>query len=97
MAGAKGKSGRKSNELVVRQNLLRILDETDPVSGRKKMLRVLHSLVNSAMEGDLGAINAVMDRVDGKPKQAVEHGGPDGGGIPISEVTFRVVDPTRKD
>ena len=84
MAGVKGKSGRKPNEAIMRQNLLNILDELDAVTGRKRMLNILRELVRAGESGDLGAINAILDRVDGKPKQVSEHAGPDGGDIPVS-------------
>lgn len=84
MAGVAGKSGRKANEQVIRQNLVLILDQIDPQKGRKRMLNILHALVSAAEEGKMDAINAIMDRVDGKPKQQTEVSGPDGGEIPVS-------------
>lgn len=83
MAGNKN-SGRKANEAVIRQNLLNILDEVDPSSDRKRMMKILYKLVECAEDGKMDAINAIMDRVDGKPKQVSEHSGPDGGDIPVS-------------
>lgn len=83
MAGVAGKSGRKANEQVMRQNLLIILDEIDPKTERKRMLNVLEKLVANAEEGKQDAINAILDRVDGKPKERKELSGPDGGEIPI--------------
>jgi len=66
MAGVKGRSGRKPNELVVRQNLVNILDEIDPSTDRKRMINILHKLVEAAEEGKMDAIKEVFDRVDGK-------------------------------
>lgn len=40
-----------------------------------KLRKIAEVLVSKAMEGDMAAINAVADRTDGKPMQAVEHSG----------------------
>lgn len=88
MAGNKN-SGRKANESVFRHALLERLDELDPSADRKKLFSIAAKLVDSAVEGDLGAIREIMDRVDGKPKQTSEVTGPDGGDIPHSvKITF---------
>ncbi len=88
MAG-NANSGRKKNEAVIRQNLVNILDELDPSTDRKRMLTILYKLVENAEQGKMDAINAIMDRVDGKPKSITEHSGPDGNDIPFSvKVTF---------
>jgi hypothetical protein len=36
---------------------------------------ILLQLVSKATRGDLKAINSVLDRTEGKPKQALEHSG----------------------
>lgn len=78
MAGAKGRSGRKANEQVIRQNLLIILDQVDPSTERKRMLNILHKLVEAAEDGKQDAINCILDRVDGKPAQTNLGGGANG-------------------
>ena len=71
------------------KNLSILLDEIDPVTQRKRMIRVLKKLIENAEDGDNVAINAIMDRVDGKPATTNELSGPDGGAIPISiKVSF---------
>ena len=72
MAGVKGKSGRRANEAVIRQNLLIILDQLDPTTDRKRMLNILHKLVEAAEEGKLDAIKEIFDRVDGRPTQSAD-------------------------
>ena len=84
MAGVRGKSGRKANEQIVRQNLVNILDQLCPSADRKRLINILEKLVTKAEGGDLQAIQAIMDRVDGKAKTVNEHSGPDGGDIPVS-------------
>ena len=68
MAG-NANSGRRPNERVIAQNLSIMLDEIDPTSGRKRMVRTLEALLQKAEEGDVAAINVVFDRLEGKPKQ----------------------------
>lgn len=43
-------------------------------------------LVQAAHDGDLGALKEVGDRLDGKPTQATEISGPDGGEVPMKTV-----------
>ena len=82
-------SGRKPNARLMAKNLSILLDEIDPVTQRKRMIRVLKKLIENAEDGDNVAINAIMDRVDGKPATTNELSGPDGGAIPISiKVSF---------
>lgn len=83
MAGNEN-SGRKANEKVIRQNLLLILDQLDEGTDRKRIVRVLEKLVSNAEEGDIQAINAIMDRVDGKPVAPKEISGPEGEAIPVA-------------
>lgn len=89
MAGVKGKSGRKANEAVIRQNLLIALDELDPMTGRKRMLNLIAAWIEAAENGDTTAIRDIVDRIDGKPTQRSEVTGPDGDAIPHKlTVTF---------
>ncbi len=40
-----------------------------------KLREIARILLEKAAEGDMQAINAVMDRLDGKPVQAIDHSG----------------------
>jgi len=56
----------------------------------------LQTLVHIATKGEgeaarVSAANAILDRAYGKPPQALEHTGPNGG--PIQQVTRRIIDP----
>lgn len=90
--------GPKSDKIwadAVRRAVNRRLEN---VEGKpKKIERLADNLVDLALDGDVTAIKEVGDRLDGKPKQASEVSGPDGGAIPVSEVVYKVFDPTRKD
>jgi hypothetical protein len=43
-------------------------------------------LVDAADKGDLQALKEIGDRLDGKPAQATELSGPDGGAIPMQTI-----------
>jgi hypothetical protein len=59
----------------------------------KKLERLADKLVEAGLEGDVSALKEIGDRLDGKPKQAVEASGPDGGSIPIAlNVGFKPAD-----
>lgn len=60
-------------------------DPNDPTA-QSEAKEVLRQLVNKAKKGSVPAQIAVLDRAYGKPKQAVEHSGPDKG--PISVKTW---------
>lgn len=77
-------SGRKPNERVIAQNLKIILDELDPKTDRKRMMNILHKLVESAEDGKMDAMKELFDRIEGKAVSRNEMSGPDGGDIPVS-------------
>ena len=63
--------------------VLGLNSEGKPITKLRKIAEVL---VSKAMEGDMAAINAVADRTDGKPIQAVEHTGEDGGPVVFTTI-----------
>lgn len=77
--GKPGRSGRKSkaNEL----GLTGILDQAFPTDQRVELFRKLTSM---ALSGDMRAIELLTAYTFGKPRQAVEVSGPDGGAIELS-------------
>lgn len=89
--------GPKSDKLwadAVRLAVLRDSEEFDEDGKIRKRISVIaDNLVKAAAAGDIQAIKEVGDRLDGRPKQAVEHGGPDGDDIPVSiSIGFRSPD-----
>lgn len=59
------------------------------VNGKQAIIRAHLSIVfgkESSEEVRLKAIDSLYDRVDGKPRQALEHSGPNGG--PIEVMTY---------
>lgn len=49
----------------------------------QKIERLADQLVDLGLSGDTTALKEIGDRLDGKPTQATEMSGPDGGDIPI--------------
>jgi len=73
MAGRPPKEKSFSNMLGIElSQVLGIGMDGRPITKLRKIAEVL---VAKAMEGDMAAINAVADRTDGKPMQAIEHSG----------------------
>ena len=73
MAGVKGRSGRKKGEPIITQNLIIELNRVDPAEDRPRMLSVIEALLRKAEDGDVQAINSILDRVEGKVAQPTEN------------------------
>ena len=61
----------------------------------QKMERLIEGLFKEAEEGNLAALNAIMDRVEGKPVQAQEITGADGSEF-VKGIGFMFVDGNAK-
>ncbi len=53
----------------------------------KKLKKLAKSLIKEAEQGNMQAMKEMGDRIEGKPAQAMEVSGPDGGAIPINFTT----------
>lgn len=71
MAGAS--KGSKPDKIIRDALILELNRMTDGDDGEKikKVNRIVHKLVDSAMDGKLDAIKEVFDRVEGRPAQAI--------------------------
>lgn len=78
--------GRRRGEKVFDGYLRKVLDETDGGTEYKKAEQIVRKLVDNAMQGDMASIKECLDRMDGKPAQSVDVGGPDGG-----EIVFKTI------
>ena len=58
------------------------------VQNPHKLQKIVEKLLSKAEEGDLAAINVVMDRIDGKAIQTTELTGADGEPLTGIQVTF---------
>ena len=67
MAGVKGRSGRNLDKPWA--DALRLCAFANDKNGKRKLARIAEACVDAAMNGDLGAIKEVGDRLDGKPEQ----------------------------
>lgn len=78
MAGRPPKEKSFSNMLIIElSQVLGVGLDGKPITKLRKIAEVL---VGKAIDGDMAAINAVADRTDGKPMQAIEHSGEIGDG-----------------
>jgi len=60
---------------------------------RGRLAKMCESLLDGAAEGDLNAAAFIRDTLDGKPKQAVEMTGEDGGPVEMSlRIAFKSSD-----
>jgi hypothetical protein len=89
----KGSANRKPR--IITQNLISLLNEVD-TSDVPKVRRFAEALLARALEGDVAAMNAVMDRVEGKVPQPIA-GDPDNP-LVISTVVREIVhvNPTQR-
>lgn len=60
-------------------------DPNDP-DAQSEAEEVLKAMLKAAKAGNVQAQTAILDRAYGKPKQAVEHSGPQGGEIQIKNI-----------
>lgn len=74
----------------IKQRLIAELEEADD-QGITKLAKATRAIVQKAIEGDVAAFNAIADRVDGKPVQAVVGGDEDEGGPIRHALTVRFV------
>jgi len=86
---AAGNPGGPGNMLARRQHELRRL--LNDHTSEQDTVEVWRSIVNDAKGGDAVARKLFCDYVLGKPTQALEISGPDGGGVNINNVLARVV------
>lgn len=85
-AKRKPKRGR-----IIKDALMLALEREADVEGKltRKIVAMADALVDKAVKGDVQAFNAVCDRIEGKPVQAVEMTGADGGPIQTEDVNAR--------
>lgn len=86
-------NARKSR--LFEQAFIRAIKQRDLDSGDGETLRkIAERMLDLALSGDVSAFRESRDTVDGKPAQALEHSGPDGGVIPLpKDITFTLVKP----
>lgn len=68
-----------------------LMELKDAGADMPKLRSIAKTLIQKAEEGDMQAINALMDRLDGKPMQQTEITGEEG--APISMILRKVIDP----
>lgn len=74
MAGVKGRSGPKQ-EKPWRDALLKAVSKRAGKEGPQFLEKVADAVVQAAVTGDMQAAKEIGDRLDGKPRQELEHTG----------------------
>jgi hypothetical protein len=70
--GQTGNAGGRPKEKPFADALRMALAEEDPTTKKRRLRVIADKLVESACQGEPWAIREVMDRIDGKPTQAIE-------------------------
>jgi hypothetical protein len=83
----RGAGGQKQHKIIRDALMLALNREVQGENGpTKRINQIAEAICKKAGEmGDIPAAKEVFDRVDGKAVQAVEHSGPDGEAIQISD------------
>jgi len=79
-----GQSGNPKGRPKKGQALAELLETALKAKGEDgipKRKAVIDTLIRLALSGDLDAIKVILDRVDGKVVERLEHSGPEGGDI----------------
>ena len=87
MAAPKKAVGPKSDKMWRDALMVAVKRLTDDGKKTKKLYLLADALISKALTGDVSALREIGDRLDGKPAQAVELGGPDGGPIQVAELS----------
>lgn len=68
-----GKSKGSKPDKIIRDALILELNRLDTEDGKKvkRVNRIVHKLVEAAIEGKIDAIKEIFDRVEGRPSQAI--------------------------
>lgn len=74
--GQSGNPGGRIKDKAFTDAVRMALAEDDVVSGKRKLRAIAEKLVDEAVNGQPWAVQMVADRLEGKPVQAVEVGGP---------------------
>ena len=89
----RGQQARQALELAIANNG----EDKEVVSGLQILYNIWRVQVLKAMEGDQAATNAIMDRLDGKPGQAIMLTGDENNPIAIHRVERVIVKPTNSN
>ena len=82
------RNGRPRKENAMTKILADVLDEEEITYKGKKITgreAVARKALELAMQGDVTALKYIYDRIDGSPRQSIEHTGDDGGPIFVAK------------
>jgi hypothetical protein len=89
MGAPKGNTNSSKNNRLWAETIRRAVVQSDP----DRLRRIAEALLTKAETGDINAIKEVGDRLDGRPQQAMEIGGPDGGPVQVTAIHRVIIDP----
>ncbi len=87
--GAKGAKWAEA----LRQALAKFEDKDKAIKRGEALERIAKVVVQKAIGGDKDAVKEIGDRLDGKPAQALEVSGPDGGAVKVEKIERVIVKP----
>lgn len=91
MAGAPIGNRNGANAKIAKQALERALELRSPTERYRALIDIWNKQIEQALEGNNDSARMIIERLDGKPAQAIE--GPDGGPIQLQQVELLIVDP----
>lgn len=91
----RGQIARQALEIAVRRLAASEDDEDKPIAEKiSPLVDIWIKAIEKAKDdGDMQALNAIMDRLDGKPGQSINLGGQEDNPLRIQEVKVTFVDP----
>ena len=97
--GNSGNPGGRRGEKIFADALRIALNEDieDQGKTKKKARAIADKLVSEALKGEAWAIQQVMDRMDGKPAQAIIGGDEDDPPIRFTRILREVVEPPKRE
>ena len=82
MAAPNQAVGPKSDK-IWRDAVMRAVKRRETDKDPQALEKLADTLVTTALTGDVSALKEIGDRLDGKPAQAVQHQGEDGGALTV--------------
>jgi hypothetical protein len=90
--GQSGNPGGRGTEKIWRDALLKAVKEKAKTGNGRKLEAIAKALIDAAVDGDVGAIREIGDRLDGKPHQSTTIAGDPDNPV-VHEVRETIIDP----
>jgi len=90
--GNNNASGARRARKALELALDRIDNDRPVASGMTKLVKIWQTQIEKAIEGDNQSAQMIADRLDGRPGQAIQVTGEDGGPISVERIERTIVD-----